>query len=1261
MNYIKKLKLGSKVYIGFGLICTILLFSVLFALSGLTEISNDFARYRQISTEEMLVGRIRANLLEMRLAFENYVQLKDDKHREFFEESHKRMEGYILELRNSMDSSERQEVLGQILMRTYEYKKSFEKLVEYKARRDIYYNELIKYGPMMEGSLSTIMDLAREQGSGSLSYGAGYAMKHLLLGRLHVSRFLELNDPSMVEHVRVNLDEMSKWIVFLEEAAVNGAERKLLGEIKENSDIYYNSFVDISVNIAEQNLIVEHMDSLGPEISSLADSIEKMIVSEQSTYGPKAKEANQSILIRMFILSVLAIISSIIISVGIVKIVVEPVRAVTNIFRDVSAEEADLDFRLKVSSRDELGEMAAYFNKFMEKLKQILKQNKDYGWVKAGHAELNEKIHVEDNIKGLCQSIAVFVSRYVNAGIGAVYIKDEDSIYRLQGSFAFDAANASAKMIRPGEGLVGQAFLEGQMILVNDVPEDYLKIKSGLGEGPPKHLVYVPCKLTNEVLGVIELGSFREFTDVQLEFLREISESTAIAISSVSSRHQLRKLLEKTIAQSEELQAQQEELRQTNEELQEQTNSLEIQKRETDKKNQKLLDAQEEIALKAEALEAASKYKSEFLANMSHELRTPLNSILVLSQLLADKKENTPVDSKQLEFAKTINMAGKDLLRLINDILDLSKVEAGKIELSFETVNLKELCQYVERTFRQVIEGKGLDFEVLVEDGAPEELITDGHRVQQIINNFLSNAVKFTEAGRITFRIGAPAADIVGDTGLQPSRAIAFTVEDTGVGIPFSKQAVIFEAFRQSDGTTSRRYGGTGLGLSIAKELARLLGGEIHLTSEEGRGSSFSLLLPKDSVEGSSLATISLEAASAVEGELVANSDPILLVIEDDEDFSKILKDIAREKCYRAISASSGREGIALANTIRPSAIILDIGLPDISGYTVIESLKGSLKTMDIPIHVFSGNELKSSYNTKGGILGYIQKPVNLDTINSAFERIERALASKVKRLLVVGFDEEEARSLTEAIDNKELDFYSAKSGKEALSLLMSESIDCIILDFRIKDITGFEFLDYVMNSTMKNVPVIIYTDDLSARDADELDKYVEAIILKGAKSMERLSAEVKLFLHRLDSDTVKGSKHIRTSLEKEEALAGKRILIIDDDMRNVFTLSSILEEKGIEVLVGKNGREGIVKLSTNEGIDLVIMDIMMPEMDGYSAIREIRSSKAHSRTPIVVLTAKAMKEDRERCIEAGANDYMTKPIDAERLLSLLKIWLYKG
>jgi len=1019
----------------------------------------------------------------------------------------------------------------------------------------------------------------------------------------------------------------------------------------------------------------EQMDNSRKILSNITKDEQDLL----KTRDDKLVKMENQTLIILSLGGILAILLTIIISISLLRMVLNPIVTVTNTFKKISEGDADLDVRLKTNSKDELGDMARYFNTFMTKLAELIIENKNHSWLKTGEVELSEKIRGEQDIISLSTNIITYIAKYLNAQIGVIYIKTNDDTFNLFGSYACGRPEDLSKEIKLGEGIIGQVALEKQAIVITNVPENYIKITSGVGACVPKNILVTPFVYDNEVLGIIELGSFNEFTEIQLKFIEKVSSSIAITIHSAEVRLKMKELLHKTMVQSEELQSQQEELRQNNEELEEHTKSLKKSETYLRNQQQELSVVNEELEEKAKALEITSKYKSEFLANMSHELRTPLNSILVLSQMLAGNNDAVSLSTKQLEFAKTIHSSGGDLLKLINDILDLSKVEAGKMEVNFEKIYLSELVGYVDRLFRPVAEQKGLDFKVEIEDELTDSIVSDSQRVQQIINNLLSNAIKFTSNGGVTMSIHAVKDHDVLNVEGNTENFIGVSITDTGIGVSYDKQVLIFEAFKQSDGTTSRKYGGTGLGLSISKELAGLLGGSINLVSEGEKGSTFTLILPYYGHKVKSLTIDSNTNTKQVEGNVLINSEisehkniddrdivnsfeKYILIIEDDKKFASTLLELAHEKGYKCLIAENGLTGIDLAMKYKPDAILLDIGLPDISGWKVVEKLKGNKDTENISIHVISGGDYYNSTEKVNSVLGYLKKPVSVESLEVVFMKIQNNIVKPLKKLLILDENKDEVKNIVQVLSKKGFQITLLDSGIEAYNLLKTELFDCLIMDLKIKDMSGFNLLAKLENENIANLQIIIYTENELSKDEElELQKYTQSIIIKGTRSAERLVSEVSLFLHDLDSKIEeKKIKIIKSEHEKKDSLNNKKILVVDDDMRNIFALTSVLEEKGLNVVIGRNGEEAIKKLYANLDIDLILMDIMMPDMDGYTAIREIRKLEQFHITPIIAITAKAMKDDKQKCIDAGADDYLTKPIDMDKLISLLRVWLYK-
>jgi CheY-like chemotaxis protein len=996
---------------------------------------------------------------------------------------------------------------------------------------------------------------------------------------------------------------------------------------------------------------------------------------------------------------------------------------------------------------------------------------------------------------------------------------------KLIASYAYRARKNVSNRFGVGEGLVGQAALEKQPILLTNVPDDYIQITSGLGEAPPRNIIVLPILFEGEVKAVIELASFLPFSAIHQTFLDQLAESIGVVLNMIQANMRTEELLEqsqkltqelqsqskelqqqqeelkrsnteleaqaRTLRQSEELlKEQQEELQQVNEELEEKASLLAEQNAKVEQKNREVESARQALEEKAQQLALSSKYKSEFLANMSHELRTPLNSLLILAKLLTENKDKN-LTGKQVEFAQTIYSSGTDLLNLINDILDLSKVEAGKMEVNVTDVTVRDVTDFVERTFRPVAEQKGLSFTVDAAPDSPSPIFTDGQRLQQVLKNLLSNAFKFTERGNVTLSIrrADKGRRFAARTLDKADDVIAFGVKDTGIGIAREKQQLIFEAFQQADGTTSRKYGGTGLGLSISREIARLLGGEIHVESTPAQGSTFTLFLPvkyheqdrkrledelmsgprperlrsqaatdraaarassrerenasasasasprpalpplreaerrvamssapgagasggatttsssstggaasinenktaepSDSWKLPDLSSIGMEDASDStdagvdtlappmedlprphgfedDRDDLQPGDRVVLIVEDDANFAHILLDLARDKGYKGIVGHDGEVGLQLAHAYRPDAITLDIDMPGIDGWAVLDRLKHHPDTRHIPVHIITGIRERQQ-GLKAGAIAYLEKPVTKEALDDSFNRISHFIDQQVKRLLVVEDDDVQRAAMIDLIAHEDVEITAVATAEEALRDLAQTHYDCMVLDLGLQGRQdGFQLLETVKGDpAMRELPIIIYTGkELSQEEETRLRRFADTIIIKDVKSPERLLDETALFLHRVEAKLPEQKRRMLERLHNADAVfAGKHVLIVDDDVRNIFSLTSVLEDHGMRVSFAENGRQAIDLLKGTPDVDLVLMDVMMPEMDGYETTRAIRQISELRNLPIIALTAKAMKGDREKCIAAGASDYITKPVDTEQLLSLMRVWLYR-
>jgi HAMP domain-containing protein/signal transduction histidine kinase/DNA-binding response OmpR family regulator len=988
------------------------------------------------------------------------------------------------------------------------------------------------------------------------------------------------------------------------------------------------------------------------------------------------------------------------------------VRAIAEVSTAVT--QGDLTRQISVEAQGEVAELSDTINQMIANLRETTQKNAEQDWLNTNLARISGLMQGQRDLATVSRLIMSEISPLVTAQHGAFFLTESDNgsepELRLIASYGYQRRKSVSNHFKFGEALVGQAALEGKSILISDAPSDYVKVTSGLGNALPVNIVVMPILFEEQVLAVVELASLRAFSEVNQAFLEQLGETLGVVLNAIIANRRTEELLEQSQSlaeelqsQSEELQSQQEELKrsnaeleqqtsslraseellqtqqeelqQTNEELQEKAELLSRQNRDIEIQNAEIERARMDLEEKAAQLAVSSKYKSEFLANMSHELRTPLNSLLILSKLLAENPEQNLTD-KQIEFASTIHTAGADLLSLISDILDLTKVEAGKMEITPGPIELADICEYVDRAFGSVAEQKGLKLTIATAPDAPPTIFSDEQRVQQVLRNLLSNAFKFTDSGEVSVEV-AGTDERAWDGRLY---AIGITVRDSGIGIAADKLRLIFESFQQADGTTSRRYGGTGLGLSISREIMRVLGGEIRVRSTLGEGSAFELLLPTyveppheaDDEQRALQPATAPEPAAAPAGDeelaagppddraLLMDGDRVALVIDDDPETAAHALAQARAQGFRALLAPRGNVGLSLAHELSPDVILLSV--PVRGGAGVLDQLKHNPRTRHVPVHVVGGAADRHS-SLSAGAAGFLERPAGDDALAATFAAAVEFLERPVRRLLIVEDDEVERMSVAELVGGGEgVEVTTAGSSEEALAALAAQRFDCIVLDLKLPKMTGFALLDHLKEDERhRDVPVIIHTGkQLTRRDETKLRRYADSIIVKDAGSPERLLAETALFLHRPSSALPPDSRRMLEHLETADAvLQGRRVLIADDDVRNVFALTSALEARGMVVRFAENGREALESLDADPAVDLVLMDVMMPEMDGHDATRALREDARFADLPVIALTAKAMKGDREKSIAAGASDYITKPVDIEQLISLMRVWLY--
>ena len=959
------------------------------------------------------------------------------------------------------------------------------------------------------------------------------------------------------------------------------------------------------------------------------------------------------------------------------------VRAIAEVATAVT--KGDLTRSIQVDASGEVAELKDNINTMIDNLRLTTDRNTEQDWLKTNLARFTGMLQGQRELTTVGRMLLSELAPLVNAQQGVLYQMESDAPGMVLLSSFADSSEGHPEKVKLGEGLVGQCALEKRRMLISDLPRHTMPIRSGLFEAVPQNVIVLPVLFEDRVKAVIELASLNSFTTSHLAFLEQLTSSIGIVLNSIEATMQTEGLLKQSQQLAVELQTQQKELQQTNEQLAQKAKQLAEQNAEVERKNQEIEQARGALEEKAKELALTSKYKSEFLANMSHELRTPLNSILVLGQQLADNPDSN-LSGKQVEFARTIHGAGTDLLNLISDILDLSKIESGTVSVEAEEIFFGSLIEMVARPFRHEAENRKLAFEVNADVHLARSLVTDSKRLQQVLKNLLSNAFKFTEQGGVRLSVSAVAS---GWTERHPilsgaASVIAFEVSDSGIGIPTEKQRIIFEAFQQADAGTSRKYGGTGLGLAISRELASLLGGEIQLRSTPGKGSTFTLYLPQTYVGPTtqsasaagevhhgprfelppSVVTAIDEPIEAIQDDRknIQEGDAVLLIVEDDVHYARIVCDLSREKGFKVLVAHRGAEALALAREYYPTAVSLDVALPDMLGWTVLNHLKQDPATRHIPVQMLTMDE-DWHHGLSHGAFAFVTKPTTTEGLSAAIARIRDYSSPRRKRLLVVEDEPSQQISIEALLGHDDIDVKVVSTGGAALEAVAGESFDCVVLDLRLPDMSGFELLERLGKTQNGNeLPVVVFTGkDLSPEEDARLHMVARSVIVKDVESPERLLDETALFLHRVVSDLpVDKQKMLDLLHRSDEALVGRKVLIVDDDVRNIFALSSVLERRGMSVLTAGTGREAISTVESTEDLGIVLMDIMMPEMDGYETMQVIRENPQFRRLPIIALTAKAMKGDREKCLEAGASEYLAKPVNTEQLLSALRMWLHR-
>jgi CheY-like chemotaxis protein/signal transduction histidine kinase/HAMP domain-containing protein len=957
------------------------------------------------------------------------------------------------------------------------------------------------------------------------------------------------------------------------------------------------------------------------------------------------------------------------------------VRAIAEVATAVT--KGDLTRSIQVDARGEVAELKDNINTMIGNLRLTTDVNTEQDWLKTNLARFTNMLQGQRDLTTVGRLLLTELTPLVNAHMGVIYqVENEDSPQmRLLSAYAGDGISPHPQIVQFGEGLIGQCAMDKRQRLVSEIPGDAVPINSALLRVVPKNLVVLPVLFENQVKAVIELASVSAFTTSQMTFLEQLTDSIGIVLNSIEATMQTEGLLKQSQQLAGELQTQQKELQQTNEQLEQKAQQLAERNVEVERKNQEIEQARRALEEKATELSLTSKYKSEFLANMSHELRTPLNSILILGQQLTENPDGN-LTGKQVEFARTIHGAGTDLLNLISDILDLSKIESGTVTVDAEEILTSNLLETVGRPFRHEADNRQLAFNIDVDPNLGRSIYTDSKRLQQVLKNLLSNAFKFTAEGGVRLSVSAALGGWSAEHPVlnHSPAVVAFEVSDTGIGIPQEKQKLIFEAFQQADAGTSRKYGGTGLGLAISRELASLLGGEIHLRSTPGKGSVFTLYLPlkyagptvAPRVSASSQYNVAPALPAATQERVIEQlpddrlnlepGDTILLIVEDDPHYARVLVDLARDKGFKVLVAARGSEALDLAKQYQPTAVSLDVFLPDMLGWTVLSQLKHNPLTRHIPVQIITLDEDRQHALARGAF-SFVNKPTTTEDVGAALAQIKEYAKPRRKRLLIVEDNAAEQMSIRELLGHDDIEIVMADTGAGALSTLRENPCDCVVLDLRLPDMSGFDVLDSIRSDdSLSDVPVVVFTGrELSVEEDAELHTMARSIVVKGVESPERLLDETSLFLHRVITELpIEKQRMLEKLNSSDEDLVGQTALLVDDDARNIFALSSVLERRGMKVLTATTGSEAVALVESNPKIAIVLMDIMMPQMDGYQTIGAIRANPLFRRLPIIALTAKAMKGDREKCLEAGASDYLAKPVNTEQLLLAIRMWLHR-
>jgi len=1285
-------RVANKVGSGFAIVILFLLIVSAAGYSGLEEAERDLSHYRTIARETNSISRIQALILQTRIDAKNFLLSGAEDEEVKTKESEKETIEVIKEMIAGLDDPAQLARMGEMETAIGGYASVFEKIAKLrKTEAASLDSQLGGSGAEADELLSLLVDSAAKGGD---NVGAGLtgSVRHgLMLARLYRQKYLLATNDAFHWRFIGELAAASKGAGELAAHFPDGKRHELALQVQTKLQAYADANSTFYAVREERTHLVDALDNIGPGIARGISDFKQQIKAQQDELGPRALlsvQTSRAVMgVTAFITLFLGIAGAWIIGRGIAN----PIKAMTDAMGALAAGDHSVLIPA-LTNTDEVGDMARAVQVFKENAIQIDSLRREEAHQRRldeGMVGLAEDMRGDHAPAALAGRVLAFMADRLEAMVAAFYLPDERGELVLAAHHAFSHRLPLSERITAGRGLLGQAVAAGKVQILRDVPPDYLPLGSGLGEAAAGEVLLVPFLYRGEVFGAAEFARFGHFEDHQVKFAERAAEPVAVTLGMAYSRVQTAALLSQSQTLSEELQAQQEELRirndemiVMNEELEEKTQALNKQKEDLAGKNAELEAAGRDLEQKAEQLALGSRYKSEFLANMSHELRTPLNSLLILSHILTDNVDGN-LNDDQIESLRIIHKGGEDLLILINDILDLSKIEAGMIVIEKASVELPVLLNDVARQLRPIAESKGLDFTVTIAPEAVRYIVSDGHRIEQIVKNLLSNALKFTSKGGIGVTLAPLPPGVFLPRG-EAARGVAILVEDTGIGIPVERQREVWDAFQQADGSTSRKFGGTGLGLTISRHLARLLGGEILLTSEPDRGSTFTVVLPLDlppdveteAARAPARARAPLAGIPALpepeslsvlnllgdDRDAITPGDKAMLIIDDDPDFAGLVMRQVRSKGFRALVAATGGEGLALARYLLPSGIVLDRGLPDLDGEEVLRRLKADERTRAIPVHIASGRD-KDPALLLMGAAAYLHKPVSVEDLARIFDSVAHFAPGQPRRVLVVEDDPATQTGLKKLFGKGDTIVDCVTTGAETQAILKDTRYDCLILDLKLPDMSGLELLQALQAREEDLPPIVVHTgQELTADEYKALREYSNRIVVKGAQSPERLMEEVSLFLHTVSAHMPLSRRQAAQKLEfPKDRLAGRKVMIVDDDVRNTFALAKVLRPHGLDIVLADDGQLALDNLAGDPEIDLVLMDIMMPVMDGYEAMRRIRADGRWPGLPIIAMTAKAMAEDKQKCLDAGANDYLPKPVGIEQLLALVQVWLTRG